>query len=147
MEESGLKKENKEKKKFLNRFWMLEQEQKDIEKEIEQLRIDRICPSREIDSMPHGSRIRAGLEDYAAEIDDLLQELYRILIDKIKKRREITKAIDQLEKEEQRMVLRLRYIHNMEWDDICTEIRYEKTRTFEIHGDALKNLQIQKSAE
>lgn len=147
MEESRLKKENKEKKKFLNRFWMMEKEQKDIEEEIEQLRIDRICPSREIDGMPHGSRTSAGLEDYAAEVDILLHELYKILVDKIKKRKEITAAIDQLEKEEQRMVLRLRYIHRMEWDDICTEIRYEKTRTFEIHGDALKNLQIPKSAE
>lgn len=53
----------------------------------------------------------------------------------------LREAIDKLKYEEQ-LVLRLRYIECMQWNEIATTINYCRSRTFEIHNEAIKNLQL-----
>jgi hypothetical protein len=49
----------------------------------------------------------------------------------------IRRVIDMIPDEMQKTILTKRYISNKPWDVICSEIGYEKTKVFEMHGWAL----------
>ena len=47
--------------------------------------------------------------------------------------------IEQMDNESEKLVLTLRYIRCMRWEDISREIHYGLTATYELHGRALQN--------
>lgn len=47
--------------------------------------------------------------------------------------------IEQMDNESEKLVLTLRYIRCMRWEDIAREIHYGLTATYELHGRALQN--------
>lgn len=86
---------------------------------------------------------RAGTESRQERLADQTMELREYYNDKQKELAEkqlaIERAIDAL-KPMQRMVLRLRYIEGLSWDEVCTCMGYSWRQTHRIHAEALARL-------
>lgn len=140
--DSEVKKENEKKKEYLLRYRYARKKQEAIEKEIEELRLERMSPSGlRQDGMPHGSDC-SDLSGYAADLDELLEELKDQMEEKIRIRREISAKIEEMEDESESLLLRLRYIHEMKWEQVAEKMEYSLKQTHRIHGNALKNLKM-----
>lgn len=141
MEEWG---NNEKKKEYLRSYRKAVRREQEILDEIQQLRMDKMFPSVVNDGMPKGSK-QSDLSEYVAKVDELIQELKNERFKKIKLMDDILYSISVLEDDDEKSVLRLRYIKGVRWEDICVAIDYSWKQTHRIHSRALKNLQIPKT--
>ena len=142
-EKEVLKRENEEKKRYLWQYQEAKRAAENIEREIIQIRSMKMFPSMHYDDMPHGNEQR-DLSDYMAAVDELLNELVKARYKRIKLNTEILGEIETLENENERNVLRLRYIHGFEWEKVCAETHYKWAQVHRIHRNALKKIVIKK---
>ena len=136
------KEENEKKKEYLKRYHVAELAEKEIQEEIDDLRMNKMFPALIQDGMPHGSSCM-DLSEYAAQLDDLLTELKDQMEQRIRIRREITQRIEAMQDETEKTVLRLRYIHWLQWEQIAERMGYGWTQVHRIHGRALTNFKME----
>lgn len=136
-----VKKENELKKKYLRSYGDAIRAEKAIEDEIQQLRLDKMCPSVIMDDMPH-SQNQTDLSTYAAKIDVLMFDLKCKLEDKIELRREINRKIESMNCESEKMLIWLRYIKGMKWEEIAVKMDYDYRYVLKIHGRALEHFPL-----
>ena len=133
--------ENEEKKRYLMSYrWAKKQEERILE-EIQALRMDKMFPSAVNDGMPKGSEQR-DLSDYAAKLDELIQELKEERLEKIKRLQSIERVIKEIDNEDAQTILRLRYIDGLRWEEVCVAINYEWAQMHRIHARALREIKI-----
>lgn len=136
------KEENEKKKEYLKRYHVAELAEKEIQEEIDDLRMNKMFPALLQDGMPHGSSYM-DLSEYAAQLDELLTELKDQMEQRIRIRREITQRIEAMQDETEKTVLRLRYIHWLQWEQIAERMGYGWTQVHRIHGRALTNFKME----
>lgn len=136
------KEENEKKKEYLKRYHVAELAEKEIQEEIDDLRMNKMFPALIQDGMPHGSSCM-DLSEYAAQLDELLTELKDQMEQRIRIRREITQRIEAMQDETEKTVLRLRYIHWLQWEQIAERMGYGWTQVHRIHGRALTNFKME----
>ena len=136
------KEENEKKKEYLKRYHVAELAEKEIQEEIDDLRMNKMFPALIQDGMPHGSSCM-DLSEYAAQLDELLTELKDQMEQRIRIRREITQRIEAMQDETEKAVLRLRYIHWLQWEQIAERMGYGWTQVHRIHGRALTNFKME----
>lgn len=136
------KEENEKKKEYLKRYHVAELAEKEIQEEIDDLRMNKMFPTLIQDGMPHGSSCM-DLSEYAAQLDELLTELKDQMEQRIRIRREITQRIEAMQDETEKTVLRLRYIHWLQWEQIAERMGYGWTQVHRIHGRALTNFKME----
>ena len=136
------KEENDRKKAYLKRYHAAELAEKEIREEIDDLRMNKMFPALIQDGMPHGSSCM-DLSEYAAQLDELLTELKDQMEQRIRIRREITQRIEAMQDETEKTVLRLRYIHWLQWEQIAERMGYGWTQVHRIHGRALTNFKME----
>ena len=136
------KEENEKKKEYLKRYHAAELAEKEIQEEIDDLRMNKMFPALIQDGMPHGSSCM-DLSEYAAQLDELLTELKDQMVQRIRIRREITQRIEAMQDETEKTVLRLRYIHWLQWEQIAERMGYGWTQVHRIHGRALTNFKME----
>lgn len=136
------KEENGKKKEYLKRYHVAELAEKEIQEEIDDLRMNKMFPALIQDGMPHGSSCM-DLSEYAAQLDELLTELKDQMEQRIRIRREITQRIEAMQDETEKTVLRLRYIHWLQWEQIAERMGYGWTQVHRIHGRALTNFKME----
>ena len=136
------KEENEQKKEYLKRYHVAELAEKEIQEEIDDLRMNKMFPALIQDGMPHGSSCM-DLSEYAAQLDELLTELKDQMEQRIRIRREITQRIEAMQDETEKTVLRLRYIHWLQWEQIAERMGYGWTQVHRIHGRALTNFKME----
>lgn len=134
--------ENEKKKEYLKRYHGAVLAEKAIQQEIDELRMDKMFPMLIQDGMPHGSSC-GDLSEYATQLDGLLADLKEQMEKRIQIRREITQKIEQMQDETEKMVLRLRYIHWLRWEQIAEYMGYGWTQVHRIHGRALTNFKME----
>ena len=132
----------KEKRNISKRYHSAVLAEKAIQQEIDELRMDKMYPMLIQDGMPHGSSC-GDLSEYAAQLDGLLADLKEQMEKRISIRREITQKIEQMQDETEKMVLRLRYIHWLRWEQIADRMGYGWTQVHRIHGRALTNFKME----
>lgn len=120
--------------------WAKKREERILE-EIQALRMDKMFPSIVNDGMPKGSEQR-DLSDYAAKLDELIQELKEERLEKVKRLSDIEKSIRQLKNEDAQIIMRLRYIDGLKWEEVCVAINYEWAQMHRIHARALREIKI-----
>ena len=138
---SDVKAENEAKKEYLLRYRDAVRSEKQINEEIKQLRLDTMMPAVVNDGMPHGSGA-GDLSGYAARVDELLADLKDQMEKRIAIRREITQKIEEMSSETEKMVLRYRYIHLLNWEEIAVKMGYVYRNVLYLHGKALKHFQL-----
>ena len=137
--EQEVRTENERKKAYLRRYIEAKRMQEVLEREIDELRLDRMIPgSPAQDGMPHGSG-GGDLSGYVARLDELDRKLREQLERKIQLRAEITEKIDAMPNETESLLLRLRYIHGLKWEEAAVKMDYSWRAVHKIHSKALEH--------
>lgn len=140
--ENDVKQENEEKKKYLRQYGCALRAERAIEEEIQQVRLDKMFPALVQDGMPHGSGVNSDLSDFVVKVDELLADLKKQAERRITLRREISRKIEQMDDETEKLVLRLRYIQLLKWEEIAVRMDYTYRNVTKIHGKALQNFEM-----
>lgn len=141
--EQAVREENNRKKEYLRKYLEAKRMQEVLEREIDELRIDRMIPSGLLqDGMPHGSSGGGDLSGYVARLDELDRKLRAQMYKKIQLRAEITEKIDAMSDETESLLLRLRYIHGLKWEEVAVKMDYSWRAVHKIHSKALEHFKI-----
>ena len=140
--EQAVREENNRKKEYLRKYLEAKRMQEVLEREIDELRLDRMIPgSPAQDGMPHGSG-GGDLSGYVARLDELDRKLRAQMYKKIQLRAEITEKIDAMENETESLLLRLRYIHGLKWEEVAVKMDYSWKQIHRLHSKALNNFKM-----
>lgn len=140
--EQAVREENNRKKEYLRKYLEAKRMQEVLEREIDELRLDRMIPgSPAQDGMPHGSG-GGDLSGYVARLDELDRKLRAQMYKKIQLRAEITEKIDAMSDETESLLLRLRYIHGLKWEEVAVKMDYSWRTVHKIHSKTLEHFKI-----
>lgn len=135
--------ENEKKKEYLRSYLVHVRRIRRIDAEIEELRTMKMSPSvKENDGMPHGSGGQGDLSSYAANLDEMIQELINERYWRIKTYQQIARQIKRLRSENEKDVLFYRYIKGLDWWDIAEKMRYSERQVHRFHGKALIHFEL-----
>lgn len=98
-------------------------------------------PPMNNDGMPHGSS-QNDLSSYAAVLQEREEELYREGVSQVQSYKDIAFRISRLEDQDERDVLFYRYIKGYDWWKIAQIMDYSERWIYELHGRALKKIEI-----
>ena len=138
------KKENEEKKEYLNSYIPLVKAAKRIAEEMERVRMDKMFPGMSSDGMPHGTNI-SDLSDYIVRVERLQTQLSHARYKRIEQYSKIFRDIELLDDERERQVLTYRYLRGYAWEKICMKMGYSWKQVHRIHGQALRDFKIGKN--
>ena len=141
METTAIQGENEKKKEYLKSYRRAVKREQDILEEIQRLRLDKMFPSVVCDGMPPGSS-HSDLSDYMAIMDEQIELLKEERLEKVRCYQRIERQIRQMENEDEREVLRLRYIKGLKWEEVALKMNYSWKWVHKIHGRALQNFEI-----
>ena len=141
LEENNVKNENDRKKTYLRAYRKHGKRIKRIESEIEEIRNMKMYPSSNNDGMPHGSD-QSDLSSYAAALQEREDELYQEGVKQVQTYKDIEYRINKLENQDERDVMFYKYIKGFTWWQIAQLMEYSESWIYELHGRALKNIQI-----
>ena len=137
--------ENDRKKKYLRSYRYHVRRIHRIDAEIAELREMKLHPSmKPDDGMPHGSGGQGDLSGYAAELDEMIQELIHERYLRIKTYQAIARQIKRMKSRNESDVLFYRYIKAMDWWDIAELMGFSERQIYRIHGNALAHFEIPK---
>ncbi len=129
------------KKEYLKSYKKIVRQMERSELRIREMRLNRMLPAVVNDGMPHAHN-NNDLSSYAALLDQEEKKYRKYRYQRVKKCKEITDRIEQLENEDEKDVLMYRYIKLMKWEDICVKIGHSWQHTHRIHAKALKNFKM-----
>ena len=133
--------ENDKKKEYLKGYQRALREIDRIRELLQELQIDKMCPSLIQDGMPHGSG-KSDLSGYMAKKESLEKRLLKAQEAALNELDDITDRIDRLRDDNEIDVLFNRYIKGMGWEEIAVKMGYSWQWIHKIHSSALKNLRI-----
>ena len=141
LEENNVKNENDRKKTYLRAYRKHGKRIKRIESEIEEIRNMKMYPSSINNGMPHGSN-HSDLSSYAVALQEREDELYQEGVKQVQTYKDIEYRINKLENQDERDVMFYKYIKGFTWWQIAQLMEYSESWIYELHGRALKNIQI-----
>lgn len=133
---------NEKKKEYLNQYLECVRAVRRIESQIEELRINVMCPSLHVSDMPRANAGQGDLSDYIVKEHRLIDEMIRLRYKRIETYTDIFRRIEMIEKEDERAVLTLRYIRGMKWEEIAVNVHVEWAQVHRIHAKALRNFEL-----
>lgn len=95
--------------------------------------------SPKLDGMPRGSGV-GGLDDQVARIEMIRKRAEKARADVLTMLEEIEGLIDTLSDFDQKMVVKLRYIDGLTWEEVAQGMNYSLRTIHYIHGKALSEL-------
>lgn len=141
----SMKTENEKKKEYLRSYRVHVRRVQRITAEIEELRAMKMYPSvKDNDGMPHGSGGQGDLSGYAADLDQMIQELIDERYLRIKTYQQIAGQIKKLRSENEKDVLFYRYIKGLDWWEIAEKMSFSERWIYKLHGKALVHFEIPK---
>lgn len=137
--------ENDKKKEYLRSYRQHVRRIRRINAEIAELRSMKLYPAlKPDDGMPHGSGGQGDLSGYAAELDEMIQELIHERYLRIKTYQAIARRIKRLRSENEKDVLFYRYIKGMDWWEIAEKMSFSERWVYRLHGKALVHFELPK---
>lgn len=127
-------------KEYLLRYSKAYREAKDTELRMAQIRLKYGAPSAiEYSDMPRAHSTEHDLSDYMVKMDELTDHLISKYTRCMGIEVDILERLDRMEKQEEREVLRMRYVDCLKWQDIADKLHYTYRNVTRIHGRALLN--------
>lgn len=77
--------------------------------------------------LPHGNEAGRPLEEYIVRKDELVQQLTQELNKKLAEELKIRRYLENVEDEEVKAIMEMRFIHLMGWFEISEELHMERT--------------------
>lgn len=127
-------------KEYLQQYRTIQREIEDLDYRMAQLRLKYAAPSAiDYSDMPKAHNSEHDLSDYIAKMD----EMTNYMISKYTRLRavevNIYKQVDIMDNQEERELLRYRYIDGMTWSDIAAKLNTSERNVYFIHGRALRH--------
>lgn len=127
-------------KEYLSQYRMVNREIEDIDHRMAQLRLKYAAPSAiDYSDMPKAHNSEHDLSDYIAKMDELTD----YMISKYTRLRgieiDIYLRLDRMERQEERELLRYRYIDGLTWTEIADRLSTVERNVYFIHGRALQH--------
>lgn len=127
-------------KEMLMRYQKAKREAKDIEIRLTELRLKYAYPSAiKYSDMPTAHDSNHDLSDYASKLDELEQMLINKYSQCMGIEVDIYKRIDLMENQNERELLRFRYIDDLKWSEIADRLGIVERNVYFIHGRALQH--------
>lgn len=136
-----MKETNEKKKDYLKSYKSAVIAAKVIQEEIDELRLDKMCPSVISDGMPHASTC-SDLSSYAAKLAELEETLIKARYKRINIYTGILDRIEDMDSETEKNILRLKYLRCKTWDEVAAEMGYSWKQIHRLHGAALSNFNM-----
>lgn len=134
--------DNEEKKKYLKQYQKKVMAVKDIELEIEALREEKMSASAGAgNGMPRSNSI-TDMSNYIVALEEKEQMLIKARYERVKCYTCIYRNIEDLENEDEKRILYLKYIRGLKWERVCIESGYEWTWVHNLHRRALEHITI-----
>ena len=133
--------ENEAKKEYLQSYKKYKQKAKRLEEQLEELRLGKMFPSMGMSDMP-GAHNQKDLSDYMVQYDRIETNIIKARKDAILRYEEVRQQIEQLEDEDEKRVLTLRYLKSYGWERICVEMEYSWRQIHYIHSRALEHFNM-----
>ena len=130
----------REKKEYLEQYQNLKRKINRISLQIEEIRMAKMSPSLVLDGMPHGSET-SDLSNYAARLDEKINELMETHKRSGELLVEITDSIKALSDEREKDVLQFRYVMGWTWDTISNRMDYSRQQVIRIHNNAIEDFE------
>lgn len=127
-------------KEYLMRYSVVQREIKDLDYRMAQLRLKYAAPSAiNYSDMPKAHNTEHDLSDYVAKMDEMTD----YMISKYTRLRgvevDIYMRLDRMENQDERELLRYRYIDGLTWAQIADRLHTVERNVYFIHGRALRN--------
>ena len=127
-------------KEYLQRYRDTQREIEDLDYRMAQLRLKYAAPSAiNYSDMPKAHNTEHDLSDYMAKMDEMTD----YMISKYTRLRgievDIYLRLDRMEKQEERELLRFRYIDDLKWSEIADRLGTVERNVHFIHGRALQH--------
>lgn len=130
-------------KEYLQRYRNAYREAKDTEVRMAQIRLKYSAPSAiEYSDMPKAHNSEHDLSDYIVKMDELTDHLISKYTRCMAIEADILTRLDQMEHQNEREVLRLRYIDGYKWEAIADRMDTVVRNIYFIHGRALRNFPL-----
>lgn len=127
-------------KQELKSYTHLKKEIEQLQEQIKQLNQQiYMVSSTKITGAPGGSGSPDKIADNIARLDELMRYYMDKLQVVVMRQEQIEKEIEQLP-EQERVLMRYRYIEGLEWENICIEMHYAWAQIHRIHASALKKI-------
>ena len=127
-------------KEYLLQYRVVQREIEDLDYRMAQLRLKYAAPSAiNYSDMPKAHNTEHDLSDYVAKMDEMTD----YMISKYTRLRgvevDIYMRLDRMENQDERELLRYRYIDGMSWAQIADRLHTVERNVYFIHGRALRN--------
>ena len=124
--------------KELNQLHWINKEIGVLKKQKEELESNSYCKGQIITDMPTARGTSDKVGDRAIAMQEI-NELYEIKLKELYVvRGRIERYINTVDDDRERLIIRLRCINNMEWEDIGQEVGYHRTRVSQIYRNHFK---------
>lgn len=94
---------------------------------------------------PSGTRNVHRLEETLAKIVDMDVEINNKIDKLVDLKKEIVEVISAVDNKEYRLLLEMRYLRFLTWEEIAHEFNYNIRHIYRIHGEALALVEVPKS--
>lgn len=136
---------NEDKKEYLKQYRRACRKLEALQEQAQSLKeLESSAKAQHISDMPRGSSGRSDLADIIIKLEELQSKIDDKIKESLELRLEIENAILTVEGAEEVMVLRMRYIEFMRWEDIAEHMKYATAQIYRIHGRAIKQLKLKK---
>jgi len=132
---------NNDKKRVLNSYRRIVQQERAIRDEIDSL---TLLHSPSLDGMPHGASDPRGLDAFWVKAGALFEKWQTLLDKKYAALSVITDEIEKLPNETEKTLLMLRYINGKTFEQVAVEMGYSWRHTLRLHGQALAHFMEEK---
>jgi DNA-directed RNA polymerase specialized sigma subunit len=137
------RKTNQQKKVYLSQYLAAQRREKELNDEVMTVLLDHALPK----AISYGDKSGGGggrfdLSDLAARVDDLQRDLLREAVRCVDLRRDITRKINDMSSENEKLLLHLRYIRGMTFEEVADKMGYSTRHVIRMHGSALEHFQI-----
>ena len=127
-------------KEYLLQYQHIQREIEDIDRRMAQVRLKYAAPSAiNYSDMPKAHNSNHDLSDYVAKMDELTD----YMISKYTRLRgieiDIYMLVDRMENQQERELLRYRYIDGMTWTQVADAMLTTERNVYFIHGRALQH--------
>ena len=127
-------------KEYLLQYQHIQREIEDIDRRMAQVRLKYAAPSAiNYSDMPKAHNSSHDLSDYVAKMDELTD----YMISKYTRLRgieiDIYMRVDRMENQQERELLRYRYIDGMTWTQVADAMLTTERNVYFIHGRALQH--------
>lgn len=133
-----LQRQNDEKKEYLLSYKKYKLQAERLQEQLEEVRLGKMFPEFILSDMP-SAHSHKDLSDYMAKIDDLEKRIIKARKQAVERFSEVQQQIEQMEDENEKIVLTLRYLRNYSWEKICIELEYSWRQIHYIHKRALEH--------